>query len=152
MTITLENHRISNITCEWIWYHLSGVNSFLASLKSTARMPESTLVDKKKRQYHPIMTILYVPLDIPHMPWNGWTKWTIITLDHHRISQTTCECIWYHCEYSRSNYEIRQYFMVIILVGSRSNAVRILLLMTTYSCLSFHPISTLHLPIPIWVE
>ena len=45
----------------------------------------------------------------PHMPWNGWTKLTTITLDSHRISQTICEWIWYHCKYSRSNQQIRQY-------------------------------------------
>ena len=70
---TIASHKIHASEYDTIYCKYSHPNRpithwMLALLKATARMPEFLLVDKNIRQYHHIMTILYVPLDVPHTP------------------------------------------------------------------------------------
>ena len=72
---TIASHKIYASEYETIYCKHSHPNRqirkyVLALLKATARMPESILFDKKDKTIpsHPIMTILFVPLNVPHMP------------------------------------------------------------------------------------
>ena len=67
---SLKLHAIEfdTIYCKYSHSNQQIEQHLLALSKSTARMPESTLVDKKIEQYHPIMTILNVTSNVPHMP------------------------------------------------------------------------------------
>ena len=74
-------------------------------LKSTARMPESILVDKKMRQHHPTMAFLNGPLDVPHLPRSERSlPWR--TIASHKLHASEYETI--RCKYSHSNQQIRQ--------------------------------------------